>query len=112
MELLRLPTVDDWFQLALRYPQYHQPSHTLLKDFGYMEIMNYLDSTEAVRILEFGHGWSSVLFERYGRDREVWGVDDFQGLGYLVADTREAWEAKFDRKIRSKAPGCIYRRGL
>jgi len=110
--VLRLPTIDDWFKLSLQYRQYHKPSHTLLKDYGYMQIMSYLDASNASRILEFGHGFNAALFERYGGKRDMWGVDDYQGLAYFSTADRESWESAFGREVRAKAPNCTYRRGL
>jgi SAM-dependent methyltransferase len=110
--LLKLPTVDDWYKLSLNFPKYHKASHTLLKDYGYMQIMDYLDGSGAWSILEFGHGFNSALFEHYSARRDMWGVDDFQGLGYFPASDRAAWEQRFNREIRDKAPECTYRRGL
>jgi hypothetical protein len=38
-------------------------SHAVLKDYGYMAIMDYLDERpDAYRILEFGHGFNAMLF--------------------------------------------------
>jgi hypothetical protein len=48
----------------------------VLKDYGYMAIMDYLDSHDANNILEFGHGFNAALLERYGKARNVWGVDE------------------------------------
>jgi len=110
--LLKLPTVDDWYTLSLRFREYCQVSHTLLKDYGYMQIMDYLDGCEARNILEFGHGFNAALFERYGKNRAMCGVDDFQGLAYLGTPDRNAWEERFEHEVRAKAPGCTYRRGL
>jgi hypothetical protein len=71
---MKIPSVDEWFRLSLKYPEFHRPSHTVLKDYGYMEIMAYLDThPEVRRVLEFGHGFNSTLFVRYGRDRDICG---------------------------------------
>ena len=67
----------------------------MLKDYGYMAIMDYVDERpDAHRILEFGHGFNATLFERYGRQRDVWGIDDCQGLSYFTTDPVE-WERRF-----------------
>ena len=78
--MLKIPSVDDWFRLALKYSDCCPVSDMVLKDYGYMAIMDYLDTHDADTILEFGHGFKSILFERYGATRQVWGVDDWQGL--------------------------------
>lgn len=109
--MLKIPTVDDWFALTLKYREFQKVSNTVLKDYGYMAIMDYLDQSSAVNILEFGHGFNSTIFERYGASRNVWGVDDYQNLWYFP-DTPDKWEKQFDEQVRSKAPECTYRRGL
>jgi SAM-dependent methyltransferase len=112
--VLKIPPVDDWYRLSLKYRQFHRVSDSVLKDYGYMAIMDYLDSHDANNILEFGHGFNAALFERYGNARNVWGVDDFQGLTYfrVPVPDRDAWEKRFDQEVRSKAPECTFRRGL
>lgn len=110
--MLQIPTVDDWYGLSLKYRQFHRVSNSVIKDYGYMAIMDYLDSHAANHILEFGHGFNATLFERYGKARNVWGVDDYQGLAYFGTPDRDAWEKGFDQKVRSKAPECTFRRGL
>jgi SAM-dependent methyltransferase len=110
--VLKIPTVDDWYCLSLKYRQFHRVSDTSLKDYGYMAIMDYLDSHDANNILEFGHGFNAALLERYGKARNVWGVDDYQGLAYFDTPDRDAWEKMFDQKVKSKAPECTFRRGL
>ncbi len=110
--VLKIPTVDDWYRLSLKYRQFHRVSNSVLKDYGYMAIMDYLDSHDANHILEFGHGFNAALFEQYGAARNVWGVDDYQGLAYFGTPDRDAWEKRFDEEVRSKAPGCTFRRGL
>lgn len=110
--MLKIPTVDDWYRLSLKYPQFHRVSNIPLKDYGYMAIMDYLDSHDANHILEFGHGFNAALFERYGNARDVWGVDDYQDPAYFGTPDRDAWEKRFDQEVRSKAAGCTFRRGL
>ena len=110
--MLKIPTVDDWYCLSLKYRQFHRVSDTSLKDYGYMAIMDYLDSHAANNILEFGHGFNPTLLERYSKARNVWGVDDYQGLAYFGTPDRNAWEKRFDQEVRSKAPECTFRRGL
>jgi SAM-dependent methyltransferase len=110
--VLKIPMVDDWYRLSLKYRQFHRASNTVLKDYGYMAIMDYLDSHDANHILEFGHGFSTALFERYRNARNIWGVDDYQGLACFGTPDRDAWEKKFDQEVRPKAAGCTFRRGL
>ena len=98
--------------LSLKYRDFHRVSHTVLKDYGYMAIMDYLDERPDVhRILEFGYGFNATLFERYGRQRDVWGIDDYQGLHYSAPDAVE-WERRFNDEVRSRSPNCTFRRGL
>ena len=109
---MKIPGVDDWFQLSLRYRDYHRPSHSVLKDYGYMAIQEHLDARPQLRrVLEFGHGFNSTIFRRYGTEREVWGIDECQGFPYFTTDRNE-WEAKFDREVRAHAPNCTFRRGI
>ena len=109
--MLKIPSVDDWFRLSLRFRDFHHVSHTVLKDYGYMAIQDYLDGhPEFHRLLEFGHGFNPTLFQLYGKNREVWGIDDC-GASYFTKD-RAKWEAQFDKEVRAKAPACTFRRGL
>ena len=52
--MLKIPTVDDWYRLSLIYQQFHRVSNIVLKDYGYMAIMDYLDSDDANTILVAG----------------------------------------------------------
>lgn len=62
----KIPTMDDWFALTLKYREYQRLQLTVLKDYGYMAIIDYLHAhDDAKNILEFGHGFNSTLFERY-----------------------------------------------
>ncbi len=110
--MLKIPTVDDWWKLTLKYPQFHHVSNSPLKDYGYMEAFAYLDDNpSATRILEFGHGFNPALFARYGAEREVWGLDDWQDLHYFPE--KDEWYRKFDAEVRDKVPPrCKFVRGL
>ncbi len=108
--MLTIPSVDDWYRLSLKYREFHRSSDTVLKDYGYMAIMDYLETQAAKKILEFGHGFNPTLFVRYGKARNVWGVDAYQGLHYFP--DRAEWEKRFEQEVRSKAPECTFRRGL
>ena len=103
--------MDDWFSLTLKYRDYHQVSSSLLNDYGYMAVMDYVDTNSPRTILEFGHGFNPTIFQRYGTTREVWGIDDCQGLSYFPGNG-EQWETQFDKNVRAKAPTCTYKRGL
>jgi hypothetical protein len=90
----QIPAVDDWYELTRRYSEFRRVSNTALKDFGYMKIFAFLDADEnRCNILEFGHGFSPVLFKRYCDRRNVWGLDRC-GAAYFTQKNDE-WEATF-----------------
>lgn len=92
--MYKLATVNEWWRLTEQYPEFRNNTWCVLKEYGYLEIFKYLDANPQIkRILEFGHGFSALLFSRYEHDRELWGVDDFQGLTYFP--DREGWEKTY-----------------
>jgi SAM-dependent methyltransferase len=109
--MLKIPTVDDWFALTQKYKEYQRVSPSVLKDYGYMAVMDYIDSSPGQNILEFGHGFNSTVFVRYEKTRNVWGIDDWQGLSYFPQD-RKIWDKQFEDWVRVKAPDCTYKQGL
>lgn len=82
---VKIPTVDDWWQLSASYPEFRCPSQTPLKDYGYLEMLRSIERLDPKRVLEFGHGLGGLaettLYKRVDR-LEFWGVDDYQGLYY------------------------------
>jgi SAM-dependent methyltransferase len=94
--VLELPTVNDWWRLATKYPAFCQPTHTPIKDFGYLTVLDYLDEQHPKRVLEFGHGlWHSAADLLYARqDIEIWACDDFQSLFYYPTRAEE-WHARY-----------------
>jgi len=110
---VKVPTVDDWWSLTSRYPHHRKFSLTPLKDYGYMELFQILEATRAVRVLEFGHGLNINeelnLFDRF-KDRELWGVDDDQGVAYFKSGAE--WTAEYETKILKRFPWVKFERAL
>jgi SAM-dependent methyltransferase len=109
--MIKIPSVEDWFNLTRIYPQFRKVSNTALKDYGYMEVFKYLDDhSEARNILEFGHGFNLELFKRYGETRNVWGADAWQGLHYFPAEAE--WAKEMERQISGVPNSCTFRNCL
>lgn len=108
---IEIPSVDHWYALTAKYPEFRRPGNRTLKDYGYMKIYEYLDShPELKSILEFGHGFNVSLFQRYGNERDTWGADAFQDLHYFPR--REEWHQRMQEMVASAPPSCKFRTGL
>lgn len=100
--MIEFPTVDDWFQLARRYPDYKRVNTAVLKDYGVMRCSQYIEDTfgsrgKSLRLMEFGHGFNPALLARFQNTHEVWGVDRDQKLSYF--GSRLDWDARFAREV-------------
>lgn len=65
-----IPTMDDWFELARDNRQYLNDSLTLLKDYGTMKCISFIDERfgrngKDIRVLEIGHGFSPAVMQRF-----------------------------------------------
>ena len=109
--MLKIPTVDDWFALTQKFKEFQRASPTVLKDYGYMAVMDYIDQSPGQNILEFGHAFNPTVFVRYEKTRNVWGIDDWQPLAYFPFD-RTVWTKQCEDQVQVLAPGCTYKRGL
>ncbi len=112
--MIEFPTVDDWFQLARRYPAYKKPSNATLKDYGVMRCMRYIDDAfgergKDCRVLEFGHGFNPAILERFQDKHEVWGADRDQGLPYFG---NVDWETRFAKDVAPRCPRVRFVREL
>jgi SAM-dependent methyltransferase len=110
-----VPTVDDWFRLARRYPEHQQHSSQPLKDFGYMSIFAFLEDNfgpniNNLRVLEFGHGFNPKMFQKFERRCETWGVDADQGLHYFSKINN--WNEQFDKDVRTLCTNTTFKTGL
>lgn len=110
---VRVPTVDDWWELTKRFPKFRRFTLTPLKDQGYMELFSILESQSTSRILEFGHGLNIAedanLFLQF-RDKELWGVDADQGLAYF--ESGNEWEARYQKEVVQRYPWVKFVNGL
>ena len=112
---IEFPTVDDWFQLARRYPENKKANLATLKDYGSMRCMSYVEDTFAhrgkdCRVLEFGHGFNPTFLSRFQKKHEAWGADMDQKISYFGADLD--WEARFNRDMKPATPEVRYVREL
>ena len=98
VELFHVPSVDEWWKLTRKYPQFRTPSNLTLKEYGYMRLFELIEERRPRRILEFGHGFSGTLFaycEQKGI--EVWGVDDHMDLPYFPE--RDVWIGRHESEL-------------
>lgn len=113
--MIEFPTMDDWFQLARRYPDYKKASLAILKDYGIMRCSQYVEDTfgetgRKIRLMEFGHGFNAALMARFQDKHEVWGVDRDQNLSYFGANLD--WDARFARDVAPLTPHVRFVREL
>ncbi|MGP1347818.1 MAG: class I SAM-dependent methyltransferase [Phycisphaerales bacterium] len=108
--MLEIATMDTWWELSGRYPSFRAQSHTLLKDFGYMRLLDAFDTIQPKRLLEFGHGFNPTLLAHAQERCEAFGVDDHQGLPYFPP--RDEWERMHREYMVAPCPGVRFARGL
>lgn len=108
--MIELATMNTWWELTGRYQQFRAPSHALLKDFGYMRLLDAFDRCKPKRLLEFGHGFNATLLA-YAQDRcQTFGVDNYQGLPYFPP--KDEWEQLFAQRMVAACPNVHFARGL
>jgi SAM-dependent methyltransferase len=101
--MFHIPSVDEWWRLTNKYPQFRAPSNLTLKEYGYMMLFELIERYQPKRILEYGHGFSSTLFEYCeARGIEVWGVDDHMDLPYFPP--RDQWYASYKIQLSDRLP--------
>jgi len=108
--MLRYATMDEWWQLTATQPEYRKESHHLLKDYGYLKLIDYIERARPRRLLEFGHGFNDTVLKRFQDECEVYGLDDYQALPYFPK--RDEWEAWYRRYIVEPCPRAHLVRGL
>src|SRR5690349_2731131 len=62
-QMLHIPSVEEWWRLTDKYPEFRQPSNLTLKEYGYMKLFELIEEHRPERVLEYGHGFSGKLFE-------------------------------------------------
>ena len=112
--MIAIATVDQWFQLARRYPEYKEVALANLKDFGVMACRAYLEDNHGargkdLRVLEFGHGFNNALLSGFQDKHEMWGADRDQGISYF----RDVdWEREFAEHMAGPCPNVTFVRTL
>jgi len=74
--VFKVATIGDWWDVTLR-PRYDAllEGGSYLKKIGYLFVIGQIEELRPRRILEFGHA-RSRLFEIFGDQCEMWGVDE------------------------------------
>ncbi len=113
--MIEFPSVDDWFQLTRRYPEYKKASISTLKDYGVMRCMQYVEDNmkhrgKDCRVLEFGHGFNPAFLQLFQKKHEVWGADRDQKLPYFGANFD--WESQFRSAVAPHTPDVKFAREL
>lgn len=107
-----LPSVDDWYSLTRRYPEYATLSGSPLKDFGYMAVMSEVferETARKLRVLEFGHMFNASLFVKLESQAETWGIDDI-GIEHYIPQGAE-WEGAYKKHLLDRCPATRFVRG-
>ena len=63
--MLRFATMDEWWRLTAACPDFRRESHHLLKDYGYLKLIEFIESVRPKRLLEFGHGFNNTILQRF-----------------------------------------------
>lgn len=113
--MIEFPSVDDWFQLARRYPDHKKPNVSILKDYGVMRCIQHIEDTfgwrgKDMRMMEFGHGFNPQILSRFQDKHEVWGADRDQKLTYFGKDFD--WDANFARDVAPHTKNVHFAREL
>lgn len=114
--------MEDWFRLTKFFPEYRRVSNSLLKDYGYMAILefvykNYINDGKRPVLLEFGHLFSTRILKALESKAEVWGLDDrladFENAPYLKqVMSAEQWESAYQTQVVEQLSQVTLVRGL
>jgi len=108
--MISIGTIEEWWEISRRYPSLREHWIGLRKPVGYCFFLNQIEKICGIkRILEFGHGFNTTIFNEIGNKYEVHGIDDYQALSYFPA--KKEWEKKH-AKHSSGFPHCHFHRGL
>jgi len=108
--MISVGTVKEWWEISRRYPKLREEYPGFLKPVGYCFILDQIEKLPGVkRILEFGHGFNTNIFEELGNRYEVHGIDDYQALPYFPA--KEAYEKRYSEDYGPYSH-CHFHRGL
>ncbi|MAY75478.1 MAG: hypothetical protein CMJ31_12345 [Phycisphaerae bacterium] len=107
---LSIATMNDWWALTRRYPEFRLESHSLLKDFGYMQLMGYFDALAPERALEMGHGFNATFLRHAQKRCELHAIDNDQGLVYFPSG--EQWNDLYAEHIAAPCREAKLHRGL
>jgi hypothetical protein len=116
--MISIPSVDDWYQLTRIYPEYRHHTKTLLKDYGVMACLEFINSqkggtgNEPLKILEFGHGFNAEVLSKIQDRHEAWGADRDQQLHYFQNLGGLTWEQTFDHNVGALCPNVKFVREL
>lgn len=102
--------MNEWWRLCTRYPQFKRHTHALLKEYGYMRLMDLFDAAQPKRALEFGHGFNPTLLQHGQAICEMHGIDDDQQLVYFPSGSD--WQELYDEHIAPACTSCTLHRGL
>lgn len=73
--MFELGTTEHWWEIAKKYPKLsHQ--NQILKPLGYSFVIKLIEENNLQKVLEFGHGAGSYLFDIFKDKCEMWGLDD------------------------------------
>jgi SAM-dependent methyltransferase len=112
--LFECPTVHQWYELTGKYPELRRASSTLLKDYGVMRCSEFIEeqislSSSTLRILEFGHGFNSLVLSKFQYRADMWGADRDQQLQYFNS---KEWSDRFDKEMVSQCPRVTFKQCL
>ncbi|WP_139220983.1 class I SAM-dependent methyltransferase [Methylobacterium brachiatum] len=114
--MFELATVNEWYELSVRHPEFRGVTVTNLKNWGVMKAASFIEerfasrhNDKGIRILEFGHGFNHWLLSRYQNRYEVWGADRPQGLHYFKDDE---WDQRFAAEMVPACPSVKFARTL
>jgi SAM-dependent methyltransferase len=118
-----IPSMDDWFRLRRRHhrdgdkERESTASKAILKHYGTLACIDEIERRFAgdqrpARILEFGHGFSTEVLERFQDRHEMWGADRDWGLPYMKFKPGMDWETHFARRVAPHCPKVTFQRCL
>ncbi len=90
--MFELATAEKWWSVAKDFEFLRMPgAKVALKSAGYAHLIDIISTHRPRTILEFGHSYTTPLFDLYEDEIEMWDVDRFSGTVGVDPQKMEAF---------------------
>lgn len=93
--MYRLGTADIWWNVAKDNPVKFSAERHILKPLGHANVLEFIARQNPRRVLEIGHGASSLTFDQIHDRTECWGIDSYDREKTVPTAALESFRQKY-----------------